>query len=146
MTMTTTARNNRRSRGSTLIEVMVASVILILGMTGVVAMMLKGMAASREAAVQREAQNLSASVAAQYATVPYLGLWNGVVGGSYTIDGGILLDPDGRKYPSSIDIADVGDGGIGAVRVTVHTQWTNFLRQPKDAVATTMVSDFPDAG
>ncbi len=141
--------SKRRTRGSTLVEVMVASVILLVGMTGVVAMLLKGMSASREAAVKREAQNLSVSVAAQYATVPYVGLWGdggGGFGSSYTIDGGILLDPDGRKYPSAVVITNISDGGIGAVQVTVHTQWTNFMRQPVDAVATTMVSDFPDAG
>jgi type II secretory pathway pseudopilin PulG len=127
-------------RGSTLIEVMVASVILLLGMTGVVAMMIKGMSASREASVRRQAQALSSSTASQMETMPYASF----TAGSY--DGGVVTDPDGRKYPSTVIVTQFGDGGVGAVRVEVHTQWTNFLRQPVDAVAATIISEIPDAG
>jgi type II secretory pathway pseudopilin PulG len=132
----------QRRRGSTLIEVMVASLILITGMTGIIALIIKGMSSHREANVQLQAQNLSNSIASQYATLPYTALKP--LGGT-TVNTGNRTDEDGRQYPTTAKFDEVGDGGVSALRIEVHTVWTNFLRLPVQEVAVTIVSDIPDA-
>ncbi len=127
------------TRGSTLIEVMVASVILLTGMTGLTALIIKGMSAHREVNVQLQAQNLASSIASQYATVAYPALAAG------TYNTGIRTDEDGRSYPSSTIITQMGDGGVGAWRIESHVQWKNYLRQTIDEVSVTIVSETPDA-
>jgi Tfp pilus assembly protein PilV len=130
---------SRGPRGSTLLEVLAAGAVLLIGMTGITSLLIAGLAAHREVNVALRAMNYSSSVASQYESVDYAGLTAGV------LDSGVQFDEDNRRYPVVTTISAVGDGGVGAWRVEVHSTWINALQQPVDAVAVTIVSQVPDA-
>jgi hypothetical protein len=135
----------RRSRGSTLVEVMAASVVLLIGMTGIIALLIRGMAAHREVNVELRALNHANSIAAQLGSLDYASV--------SVIPAGVVTwvdQDDQRRYQTSTTITEVGDGGVRAARIEVRAQWISnmgdgLLRQPVDAVAVAIVSEAPDA-
>lgn len=125
-----------------MVEVLVASAILITGMTGVITLMLKGATQNRDANVQLRASTITTSITARYASVDYNALSAGVTNETVT-------DEEGRAFPVTTTITEVGDGGVGAYRIEVKAAWVRGvntgLAQPVDTVSVTYVSELPDA-
>lgn len=126
-------------RGTSLIEVMLASAVLIIGLTGTTQLVLYGMAAFRTATVQTGAQLESRAAVADLLMTPYGALTDG------TFDAGIAVDIDGRAYSRLVTVTSVGDGGVGARRVEVRTTWTDNAGRPRQAIAVGLISESPDA-
>jgi Tfp pilus assembly protein PilV len=122
-----------------MLEVLIAGSILIIGMTGIVSLLLRGLSAHREVNTQLRAMTMANTMASQFESVNYWALSAG------TVDGGFQTDEDGRKYPVATFVSATGDGGVGAWRVEVHTAWRNGFGAQVDTVATTIVSEIPDA-
>lgn len=138
-------RNTRR-RGSSLIEVMIASMVLITGMTGIMVLVIKGMSIGRDSNVAFTAANIATATLSDMASVPTTALSVG------TFDGGMATDSDGRRYPRTIVVTNASDGGIAAWRVDVRVEYgdTVYLQRmgtlaPHVATASTIVSERPDA-
>jgi len=127
------------ARGTTLLEVLMASAILIIGLTGLTQLVIHGMNAFRNAAVQTGAELGSQSAVADVMMTPFLSLTDG------TFDGGVTVDVDGRRYTRTIIVTPWGDGGIAARRVEVRTAWTDSVGLPRVAVAVGMINETPDA-
>lgn len=129
----------KKIRGTSLIEVMVASSVLIIGLTGITQLVLYGMAAFRTATVQTGAQLESRAAVADFLMAPYGSLTEG------TFDAGIAVDLDGRAYSRLVTVTSVGDGGVAARRVEVRTTWSDSAGRQRQAIAVGLISEIPDA-
>jgi Tfp pilus assembly protein PilV len=125
-------------RGTTILEVLLASAVLVLGLTGLTQLVIYGMNSSRVAAVHTGAQLQSAASVAEQMMTPYASLTDG------TFDGGTSLDVDGRLYSRTIIIAPAGDGGARAHSIEVRTTWTDAVGATRLAISTGLVSEKPD--
>ena len=127
------------TRGVSLIEVMVASVVLILGLIGAVQLLVAGMKLHREETVRAMAQMHSGAASSNMAMLNYAQ----ITAGSY--DAGTVIDLDGRSYPRSQLITQIGDGGVGAFKVATTTEWRDQFNRPQRSTTVTIVSEKPDA-
>jgi hypothetical protein len=130
-------------RGSTLVETLIASALLLLGMVGVVQLILAGMNQNGMANARATGQDLASAGAAAAASLPFDAVSIGV------FDGGIVFDSDGRRFGSRRTVTDIGDGGTRARQVVVSTEWRDFvgaLSWLRTAQVSVIVSEIPDAG
>ncbi|MDP3232068.1 MAG: hypothetical protein Q8N26_04790 [Myxococcales bacterium] len=131
------------SRGSTLVETMLASSLLLLGMVGVVQLILSGVNQNAMANGRATGQELAGAGAAMAMALPFTALPLGIS------DGGILSDGDGRRYGRTITTTEFGDGGTRARLVIVETDWVDFMGAvsiPRRARVSVIISEVPDAG
>jgi len=129
-------------RGSTLIETMVASAVLIVGLVGVLQLMISGMTQFGRFNARATGQDLATAALSQDMAMPFAAIPLGV-----TDAGFVTLD--GRQYGRVRTVTNIGDGGVGARRIVVVTNWAeNFgsVLVPRTATATTIISELPDAG
>jgi Tfp pilus assembly protein PilV len=129
-------------RGSTLIETMVASAVLILGMVGVIQLMISGVRQFGRSNARAQGQELSTAALAEDMAKPFAAIPVGVS------DAGFVT-VDGQRYGRIRTVIDVGDGGVAARQIVVVTNWAENLGSllvPRTASATTIISELPDAG
>lgn len=131
---------SRLSRGTSIIEVMFAGAILLLGMVGVVQLIVAGKGVTRDPRVAMSAMVTTNGVLAELAGISYYAIDAG------TFDAGMVLGPDGRKYPRTVVITQIGDGGVGAFRIVATTEWKDALGRLRTTQAVTIVSEPPDGG
>lgn len=130
-----------RRRGSTLLEVMMASAVLMVGLVGVIELLLKG-AVNHRRGTQPVIATLTAQDAlAEYTMFGYAALAPG------TYDGGTFHDGAGRPYTRIITVD--ADAGVSypAYLVTVRIESTlPGLGAPLVTTASTLLSARPDGG
>ncbi|MBE2253923.1 MAG: hypothetical protein IAE78_30620 [Myxococcus sp.] len=129
--------------GSTLLETMVASSVLLLGMVGIVQLLISGVNQNGVANARATGQDMAAAGAAEAMSMPFDAVPVG------TFDAGILFDGDGRRYGRTRIISDIGDGGVRARRVVVNTEWRDALGAVsllRTAQVSVIISEIPDAG
>ena len=130
-----------RHHGSSLIEVMVASAILIIGLVGIVELLTKGALNNR-----RGIQPVSAMLNAQESLADYT-LFGYSALSAGTFDGGIVYDSSGRRYGRIVTVE--ADAGVGypAFLVTVRIESSDpGVTAPVVTTASTIVSMLPDGG
>lgn len=128
------------TRGTSLIEVVIASAVLIIGLTGLTQLVIYGMNSFRTSAVRTGAELQSQAGVADALMTPYGALVDG------TFDGGTIVDVDGRAYTRVTIISAAGDGGgVGAHRIEVRTTWTDGVGLQRQAIAVGLISEKPDA-
>lgn len=138
------ARHHRHARGASLIEVMIASLVLITGMTGILVLVMKGMTIGRDSTVALSGANIAGTTLSDMAALPVTAFTAG------TFDGGVAVDEYGRRYPRTIVVSNAGDGGVAAWRVDVRVEYGDsiYLRNQapvRTASASTIISERPDA-
>lgn len=113
-------------RGATILEVMVAGAVLILGLVGVLQLLISAAGASR-----RGSQWVSASLQAQDVVYEFIG--NGFDGGGLipgTYDAGMIIEPDGRRITREVMILDAtADAGYPSFDVITTVRWSAGLIQ-----------------
>lgn len=130
-------------RGATLLEVMIAGAVLLLGMVGIVQLLIAGMSQTGISNARAVGQEMAAAGLAQAMALPFDAVPAGV------FDGGILFDGDGRRYGRTITVTNVGDGGVRARQVTVTTEWREILgamSTVRTTQASVFITEIPDAG
>lgn len=130
---------SRLSRGSSLIEVMFAAAILLLGLVGIVQLIIAGKGVTREPRVALNAMIMSSGALAELAGASYYDIDAGTFSGNIT-------GPDGRKYPRTVQVVRVTDGGVPYYRITATTEWKDSFNRVRTTTATTFVSEPPDGG
>ncbi|MDX2013608.1 MAG: hypothetical protein SFW67_25670 [Myxococcaceae bacterium] len=134
----------RVTRGSTLLETMMAGAVLILGLVGVVQLIISSMNQFGNSVARVNGQQVTAAGVADVMSLPFAAF-----AAPGVFDGGVLTDENGRRYTRTITVALAGDGGIAAREVVVETRWReNLGPAPVDRVAraTVFISELPDAG
>ncbi len=113
-------------RGATILEVMVAGAVLMLGLVGVLQLIISAAGASR-----RGSQSVSASFQAQDVLYQFIGSGfdgGGLVPGSY--DAGTVIEPDGRRLTREVLIMDAtNDAGYPSFDIITTVRWTTGLTQ-----------------
>lgn len=130
-----------KRRGSSLIEVMVASSILIVGLVGVVELLIQGAHNQR-----RGVQPVMASLSAQQVLTDYTMLgYPSLVAG--TFDGGTRYDGAGRKFTQVVTVDPDAGVGYPAFLVTVRIESDQpGLPTPLVTTVSTILSRSPDGG
>ena len=146
--MHSTVRARAVPRGSTLLEVLMAGAILIIGLTGVVSMMLRSSSSTRDGATLTSAAAYGSASLQELTALGFanLAVTGGFDGGSGFIDAGIVYDGAGRRYGRLISVANAGSAGAPAYLVTVQVQWRDSLGVPRTTTSSTLVGRSPDAG
>jgi hypothetical protein len=129
----------RPPSGSTLIEVMMAAAVLVIGLGGIIGMMLNISTSTRVGVGQMNGASIASSMIQQTTGVGYCNL---VPGNS---DGGVT-DGAGRVYNAFVGVTSIGGAVEPAYRVDVQVHWTDAQRTPHISSASTLVSRPPDAG
>lgn len=133
----------KTTRGSTLIETMIAGSVLILGMVGIIQLIIAGMTQYAGSNARATGQDLSSAGVAQAMALPFDAV--ATVG---TYDAGILFDAENRRFGRTMIITDVGDGGVRARQIVVRTEWREVLGAMsllRTSQSTVIVSEVPDA-
>ncbi len=146
--MTPTARARAVPRGSTLLEVLMAGAILVIGLTGVVAMMLRTSSGTRDGAGMVSAAAYGSSTLQEVSAVGFanLAVTGGFDGGTGFIDGGTVFDGAGRRYGRLISVVNSGTAAAPAYLVTVQVEWRDAQGVPRATTTSTLVGRSPDAG
>jgi Tfp pilus assembly protein PilV len=139
MTMLPTRR--AAARGSTLLEVLMAGAVLIIGLTGVVSMMLRSSSSTRDGAGGFNAAALGASALQDLTAMGYQNLTV-----STGLDAGVLFDAAGRRYGRIVTVANSGTAAAPAYTLTVRVDWRDSLGQPRVTTTSTVIGRAPDAG
>lgn len=134
------------ARGSSILEVMIASGVLLVGLAGVLQLMLLGLGRLRNSDVQESSQTVVAASLAPYEALPYTQL---DAGGPTNLPD--FVDDVGRTYQREVTVTEVGnlDGGLGAVRVDVVVRWSQRAGAfdiNRESRGSTLISEVPDAG
>ena len=111
-----------RKRGTTLLEATIAAGVLIIGLTGIVAMLVRGMSQSRDGNAAAFATKLANST---LRSITVGGIEN-LVPGTWVRDGG-KGDSSYRTWTVNTTVTAVSDGGINAMFVQVDVPWQDSL-------------------
>jgi type II secretory pathway pseudopilin PulG len=131
----------RRPRGTSLVEVMVASVILITAMVGIIQLITQGATFQR-----RGVQSVNAVLYAQqnldeYSAAGFAGLTVG------TYDGGTVHDSAGRRFGRIVTVSDLTlDAGWPSFEVVVRVESGAIGENPLTTTARTVVPQGSDGG
>jgi Tfp pilus assembly protein PilV len=137
----TSSLRRRSRRGTSLLELMIAAAILVIGLVGVVGLFLRAIASNRDGTVQLEAALLANGGIDEYSTTPYSALALGL-----DIDAGQFGEDGVIRYARSVDITDGGVGTTNAYNVAVTVVWRDSFGRARRTIATTVISQRPDGG
>jgi hypothetical protein len=131
-------------RGASLIEVLIASTVLITALAGVLQLVLGGVARFRDSGVRQTADMQVSSLLNSLADRPFASFTVG------TTTPPSFVDEVGRVFPQRIIVSDAGvTNGIGSLLVTVEVDW-QFTGAgpplPRTSRGTLLVVEVPDAG
>lgn len=144
----------RNRRGSSLIEVLVASAVLAVGLTAVVSLLVHGMNQSNNGIRQFEAAAFGASRLNQLAMSPVGSLNAGTFDAGAVYKGGVV------QYSSTMTVELLGalsassDGGSASssgapwpgYRITLRVDWRDSFLIQRSRTYTTIVSEAYDGG
>jgi hypothetical protein len=136
-----------RLRGSTLIEVMVAAVILLTGLTGASILLIRGASAAGNGAKSLDSVLALNDTLTEVSLQGFTSLATQVgANPSLTLDGG-LVTIGGREYRRSYSLLNRSDGGAGSglVEVIVRLDYRDTDGINRSRTASTLVSESPDA-
>jgi hypothetical protein len=133
-----------RARGTTLMEVMMASVVLIIGLTGVFSLLTASSGEMRRGIVASSAASYAASTLDDVAGLGYCAVLAGPTGTS--LDAGVSYDGTGRRYGKLMSIVDGGSTAIPTFNVAVRVEWNDANKVLHTTSMSTMVSRVPDGG
>jgi len=142
------SQRTRARRGFSIIETLVAGVIMMLGLTGVMLMLAKTMGNGRTGGTTVSGSMLANQTIQEMSALGYDGLTPLPAG----TDAGMFKDLDGRLYGRTVQVtAMTTDAGWPAYRVDVAVSWRdmNFTSNPYNpprSSATTIITRAPDAG
>jgi Tfp pilus assembly protein PilV len=134
----------RLRRGSSLLEVIVASGLLIVALVGVMALLSRATVAQRDGDTSVVAASLAQQTVAEISASGFASLTAGT-----GFDGGVIIDSNGRRYGRIIDVFP-GDAGIPSFDVRVTVEYSSSLPPPLQTVLRTTtwasLSRTPDGG
>ncbi len=130
----------RRQQGVTILEVMVASVLLIIGLLGVLQLLYAGDITERRGEQKTTSALLASEVMEQLRAMPYAALTPTTVTNTVTVDG--------RRFTRTITITGVADAGYPTVDVLVQVSYadnlnTGSLSNPQVAEVHSVLSASP---
>lgn len=128
-------------RGTSLLELMIAGAILVVGLVGVTGLFLRAVASNRDGTVQLEASLLANGGLDDYSTASYSQL-----APSADLDAGQFGEDGVVRYARSVSITDGGAGTTNAYNVAVTVGWRDSLGRARRTIATTVISQRPDGG
>jgi prepilin-type N-terminal cleavage/methylation domain-containing protein len=129
-------RVKRRRRGVTLLELLTASAILVVGLVGVIELLIRSADTHRQGAQLLSATALANSTLAELSGRGF----DGLDAGTYTT---VDTDAVGRTYSQQVTISDVSDGGYPAYAISVRVNWRDVRGKPHTNVASSIVSRVP---
>lgn len=134
------------NRGSSILEILVASALLLIALVGIVAVLSRAANAERDGTVAVTASSLAQQSLAEVMAAQYSGLSAGT-----GLDGGVVHDPSGRRFGRIVDVFDgTLDGGFDSYDVRVTVEYNSSLPPPFQTVLRTeawgVVSRTPDGG
>jgi Tfp pilus assembly protein PilV len=137
-----------RPRGSTLLEVLMAGAILVIGLTGVVTMMLRTSSGTRDGATGFNAAAYAASALQEVTALGYqnLAITGSLDGGVGLRDGGTLYDASGRRYGRLVSVTSGGTAAFPTYQVAVQVEWRDGTGRPRVTTTSTLIGRAPDAG
>ena len=146
--MTSAKRKTRGSRGVSLVEVIVASGVLIIGMTGITAMLMRGAVNGRLGQQTMVASQYGEQALDELTTQGFQSL-TPQVGATFAagdgIDAGYFIDGSGRWYQSAFIVTDLG-GAWPTYRVDVQTEYIDGAGVSRVQSHSAILSKIPDAG
>jgi Tfp pilus assembly protein PilV len=110
-----------RMRGVTIMEVLVSSTILLIGLVGIVQLLLVGSVTERRGEQEGTAVYLAAEAIDEARAIPFAELSAG------SFDGGTLTDSSGRTYRKTVTIATITDAGWPTFNVNVRITYDERL-------------------
>jgi Tfp pilus assembly protein PilV len=139
----------RASRGFSLVEVMVASLVLIIGLTGLTAMLMRGAVNGRNADQLMISAELTNQIIQDLESAKFDSLTPNV-GLSFdagtALDAGYFTDTSGRSYQGSFyvsDITAVTSNPNPTYRIDIQMLYRDGNGQPAIRRATTVLSKAP---
>lgn len=134
-----------KRRGSSLLELIMASALLLAAMTGLVQLMIHGSRNSRDGIESINASLQAQRLMGDLQATQFAGLNPGL-----NQDGGVILDANGRRYGVLYDVIDetLTLNNYPTYRVNVRVEYGRDLSDggPKWMTFTTLVSRNPDGG
>lgn len=133
-------------RGATILEVLVAAAILMIGLVGVVQLVLAGALAERRGEQAVSASRFASESLTEARATPFDELVEG------TFDGGFVYDANGRPYfrDVSVVLTSALDGGYPTYDVSVRVAFVDRLMPGMETHRVTemhtLLSRPPDAG
>jgi hypothetical protein len=150
------SRGERRRRGSSLLELMLASAVLAIGLTGVSILLVQGASVSTAGSREFEATTFGLSRLNTLASSPYGSLTPGTFDGGAVFKNGVAIVSSTMTVQTLASLAAASaDGGVsGSVagaawpgyRLSVRVQWKNSLLQNRSMTYTTVVTEPFDGG
>ena len=153
--MRTLKRKLKRS-GFSLIEALIAGAILIVGLTGITMMLIRGSVNARNGQQAAESTSIVTAELAKYQSLGFDSLTVSPMGLSFdagtALDGGFFIDTSGRRYNLTYIVNDItGSMPMGAVLIPTYSVDVEIAY--RDGVGRmiyrrggTIISRTPDAG
>lgn len=135
------------NRGSSLVEVLFASAVLLIGLAGIFQLILLAMGQYRNSDVKEASQQVVASTLAAYQSMSYEELQT-VGAGTFALPD--YVDSVGRSYAREVTTTEFGgvaDGGLGSFQVDIVVSWqqrAGALTVGQTSTGTVLVSEVPD--
>jgi hypothetical protein len=133
-----------RARGSSILEILVAASLLLIGLVGVVALLARASVTQRDGDTALVASSLAQQTIAEVTAAGFTGLTAGT-----GRDGGVIIDTVGRRYGRIIDVIP-GDAGAPSFNVRVTVEYSSSVPPPLQTVLRTTawatISRIPDGG
>ena len=131
--------------GFTLIEVMIASAVLAIGLSAIGLTMVYTSAATRDSTRKAEAAMIGMSTAEEWSSRGFTGLTLGVFdGGSIIEDGGVAMY---TRVVTVLPFADMDAGfAMDGFIVNVDVSWSNYQQAARSQRFTTIVTGPFDGG
>jgi hypothetical protein len=142
-------QKRRWPRGISMIETIVASTVLVLGLSGITMMLLHGSANARNGQQYMVATAMAGQALHELtderieSLVPTPGL---SFDAGTALDGGYYTDGSGRPYNTGYIVTDISVPGQLIYRIDVQTSYLNGHGQTVVQRASTVISKAPDAG
>ena len=132
----------RARQGFSMLEVLTASSILVLGLTGIVVMLTNIANHTRDGSMSINGSVMANQIIQEAQALGYHGLT-----AAAAMDAGQGVDSYGRKFARQVSVtAFTSDGGVPSYQVDVAVTWKDAMGISRRNFATTVISQAPDAG
>jgi hypothetical protein len=134
------------ARGASILEVLISSGVLLLGLAGILQMMTIGLEQLRNSDVRESSQQVVSATLAPFQALDY---WQVDAGNGAPQSLPSLVDEVGRTYARTVTVTQIGDGGVGAFRVEAEVTWqqrTGLAVLQRTSRGSAIITEVPDAG